>query len=141
MATENPAVRMLAAVPMFQSMSPRQLRRLVQSAKERKFPEGEFVVNRGDMGIGFYLILEGEVQVRKGHRTLATLGPGQFFGEMALIDKQPRSADVLTMKPTRCLILSQWEFWGYVADTPQVLRGILVEMARRLRETDLALSE
>ena len=141
MRTESAAAKMLATVPMFQSLSARQLRGLVSASKERDFPAGEHVVSRGDPGLGFFLIIDGEVQVKRGTRTLATLGPGQFFGEMALLDKQPRSADVITTKPTKCLVLSQWEFWGYVADTPQVLRGILSEMARRLRESNKALSE
>jgi CRP-like cAMP-binding protein len=141
MRVENPAVKMLSTVPMFQTMKVRQIRGLVSASKERDFPAGHFIVNRGDMGLGFYLILDGEVQVRRGSRTLATLGAGQFFGEMSLIDKQPRSADVVSTKPTKCLVLSQWEFWGYVADTPEVLRGVLQEMARRLRQTNQALSE
>ena len=132
---------MLEHVPMFSSLSDRPLRGLARDAKERSYEPGAVVVKQGEIGVGFYLLLNGKVDVRRKNRKLATLGPGAFFGEMALFDEQPRSADVVATEPTRCLVLSKWEFWGFAMDQPAVLRGILGEMARRLRETDQSLSE
>ena len=126
---------------MFTGLPTRQLRGLVKTASERTFPEGATVVKQGEKGIGLYLIVDGLVEVRRGNRRLASLGPGQFFGETALFDDQPRSADVIAKAPTRCLILSRWEFWGFASGQPDLLRGMMAEMVRRLAETNRALSE
>ncbi len=134
-------VRMLEQVPMFSSLSNKQIRGLANGAKERDYAEGALVVKQGEPGVGFYLVLDGKVEVRRRGRSLASLGPGQFFGEMSLLDQEPRTADVVATKPTRCLILSKWEFWGFAMGEPKVLRTILEEMARRLRDTNRALSE
>jgi CRP/FNR family transcriptional regulator, cyclic AMP receptor protein len=131
----------LGRTPMFSNLTDRQLKRLAKDVKVRSFPPGTVLLKRGEGGVGLYLLLGGSVEVRKGQRTLARLGPGQFFGEMTLLDDQPRSADVVTTEPTQAAILSKWEFWGFAMNEPAVLRTILQEMARRLRETDRALSE
>lgn len=132
---------MLQNVPIFSELTDRQLRKLARDAKERSFEPGDVVVRQGEVGIGFYLVLEGQVEVRRKSRKLATLGPGECFGEMALFDDEPRSADVVAATPSRCLVLSKWEFWGFANAEPKVLRGILQQIARRLRATDQSLSE
>jgi len=124
-----------AAAPLFAGLSARHLKRIAKFAKVRDIPPETFVVKHGEKGIGFYLILEGHVQVRRGARTLARLGPGDFFGELALFDDRTRSADVITAEPTRVVVLSRWEFWGFAQEYPAVLRTILQEMARRLQES------
>lgn len=134
-------VRMLEKVPIFSQLNDRQLRRLVRDSMERTFPEGTMVVKQGDKGVGFYLLLDGHVDVRRKGRRLASLGPGHFFGEMALFDEEPRSADVIATETTRCLVLSKWEFWGFAMGQPGMLRGMLKEMAHRLGETNRALTE
>ncbi len=113
----------------------RELKRLAALAKLRTIGKGATVVKRGEKGIGFYVILSGGVQVRKGSTALARLGPGDFFGELALFDDRPRSADVVTTEPTTVVVLSRWEFWGFAQERPEMLRTILSEMARRLAET------
>jgi CRP/FNR family cyclic AMP-dependent transcriptional regulator len=85
------------------------------------------------MGVGFYLILDGRAEVRKGSRVLATLGRGQFFGEMSLIDEQPRSADVVAVSPTKCWALSSWAFDSIVKSNPEIALLMLKEMVKRLR--------
>jgi CRP/FNR family transcriptional regulator, cyclic AMP receptor protein len=113
----------------------RDLKHLASLAKLRTITADSTVVKRGEKGIGFYVILDGAVQVRKGRTPVARLGPGDFFGELALFDDRPRSADVVTLQPTTVVVLSRWEFWGFAADRPEMLRTILQEMARRLDET------
>jgi len=113
----------------------RELKRLAELAKLRTIPKDSSVVKRGEKGIGFYVILSGVVRVRKGSTTIAQLGPGDFFGELALFDDRPRSADVVTVEPTTVIVLSRWEFWGFASERPAILRTILQEMARRLAET------
>jgi len=132
---------MLERVPIFASLSERQLRQLAADFVERTISEGTTVVRQGDKGVGFFLILDGKVEARRKDRRVATLGPGSFFGEMALVGNTPRTADVVAVETTRCLVLSQWEFWGFASDKPKVLRGIIEEMARRLSSSNQALSE
>jgi CRP-like cAMP-binding protein len=116
-------------------LSDRALKRLAHYAMVRDLPKDSPVVRQGEKGIGFYVILDGQVQVRKGGKTVAKLGAGDFFGELALFEERPRSADVVTTEPTTVVVLSRWEFWGFASDKPEVLRTILQEMARRLEET------
>jgi CRP-like cAMP-binding protein len=138
---DSETVRLLQKVPIFSGFSERQLGSMARDGKERTYAPGASVVKEGEEGLGFYLLLEGHVDVRRKNRRLATLGPGQFFGEMALFTDQPRSADVVAAEPTRVLVLSRWEFWGFAMGQPKVLRTIIQELARRLRETNQALSE
>ena len=143
-SVEYPATQIaerLEQVTILGSLSQRQLKGLAKWLKVREFAKGEPIVKRGEGGVGLYLILEGSAEVRRGSRGLAKLGVGQFFGEMTLFDDQPRSADVVALEPTKCAVLTKWEFWGFALTQPEVLRGILEGMSRRLRATDQALSE
>ena len=117
------------------SLSDRELKRLARIALVRNVPKDSVLVRRSEKGIGFYVILDGTVQVRKGGRNVARLGTGDFFGELALFDDRPRSADVVAVGPTTVAVLSRWEFWGFASDRPEILRTILQEMARRLEQT------
>jgi CRP-like cAMP-binding protein len=117
-------------------LSDRELKRLAHYAKVRDIPKDSVIVKRGEKGVGFFVILDGHVQVSKGGKTLARLGPGDFFGELALFDDRPRSADVVATEPITAVVLSRWEFWGFATDRPPILRAILQEMARRLEQTD-----
>jgi CRP/FNR family transcriptional regulator, cyclic AMP receptor protein len=132
---------LLGQAPIFSALTDRQLKSLAKSAKVVSFAADARVVKQGEPGIGLYLILNGEAEVRQGERTLARLGPGQFFGEMTLLDEQPRSADVIAVRPSELAVLSRWEFWGFAKGEPEVLQSVMREMARRLRETNRALSE
>jgi CRP/FNR family transcriptional regulator, cyclic AMP receptor protein len=131
----------LGKVTILSSLKDKELKNLAKWVKVTAFSDGETVVRRGDGGIGLFLILEGAAEVRRGNRKLARLGVGQFFGEMTLFDDLPRSADVVTLQPSTFAVLSKWEFWSFALASPEVLRGVLKEMGRRLRETDQALSE
>lgn len=135
------AQAMLASVPLFAALDKKQIRNLVASAKERSFRAGESIVKHGETGIGFYLILSGQAHVERAGQKVAALGPGQFFGEMALLDEQPRTADVKAVSPVQCLVLSSWEFWAAVGDEPEVLRALLKETVRRLRANPAGLSD
>jgi CRP/FNR family cyclic AMP-dependent transcriptional regulator len=131
----------LERVSILKSLSQRQMKKLATWLKVVDYAEGETIVKRGEGGIGLFLILDGAAEVRRGRRSLARLGVGQFFGEMTLFDEQPRSADVVALKPSKLAVLSKWEFWGFARTEPNVLQGILEEMTRRLRETNQSLSE
>jgi CRP/FNR family transcriptional regulator, cyclic AMP receptor protein len=135
------AASMLASVPLFSSLSKSQIRTMATTAKERTYKVGDTIVKQGEKGIGFYLILAGQAQVERSGQSVATLSPGQYFGEMALLDEQPRTANVKAASPVRCLVLSPWEFWAAVGNEPEVLRTLLKETVRRLRSAPSGYSE
>ena len=129
---------MLSRVPMFSSLGKKSLQTIADSASERTFNPGDAIVTQGEVGIGLFLVAEGQVNVEKSGKTVATLGPGNYFGEMALLDEQPRSANVRAASQARCLVLSPWEFWGTVGKDPEALRTLLKETVRRLRQSSPA---
>jgi len=141
LSAETSHVEIFRRIPLFQSMEDKDLKEMANLSKEMTFSKGESIVKEGDAGLGFYIIREGGATVRHGDKTVATLGRGDFFGEMALLDDQPRSADVIAMEPTKCLVLLRWNFWSMISKNPNVVRGLLREMSRRLRESDKAMSE
>jgi CRP/FNR family cyclic AMP-dependent transcriptional regulator len=140
--TENDAVvEMLEKTSLWSGLSKKDLKLIVKLSKERKYETGDIIVRKGEGGVGFYLVLEGSVEVRSDGTALSRLGPGQFFGEMSVLDNQPRSADVVAVGPLRCLTLSAWTFNGLISNNPRIALKMLQEFARRLRSADLALSD
>jgi CRP-like cAMP-binding protein len=124
----------LASVPFLSGLDKKQLRLIAESGKELSYRPGETIVEEGTMGVGFYLLLDGAVEVRKRSKVLATLSKGQFFGEMSLVDEHPRSADVVAVQPTKCLTISTWVFAAMVKQHPELALPMLKELARRLRD-------
>ena len=135
------STELFGSIPLFRGLEEEELKAIANQSKEMAFRGGETIVKQGDAGLGFYVIADGEAVVKRGKRTVAKLGRGSFFGEMALFDDQPRSADVVATEPTRCLVLLRWNFWSLVSKNKKVTRGLFQEMARRLRATDEALSD
>ena len=132
---------LLGQAPIFAALTERHLRALAKMASVVSFPANGQVVRQGEPGTALYIVLTGRAEVRQGARPLATLGPGQFFGEMTLLDEHPRSADVVALEPVQCAVLSRQDFWGFAKGEPEVLQGVGREMARRLREANRSLSE
>ena len=124
---------MLGSVPFFASLDEKRRKALASDGKEISYKAGESIVGEGASGVGFYLVLEGKVEVRKGVRVLASLGKGEFFGEMSLIDELPRSADVIAVSPIKCWALTSWAFAALVKRNPEVALHMLKEMVKRLR--------
>ncbi len=141
MPEEDSIVGMLQGVPIFAGLNKRQLKAISKSARQRSFAKGDAIVREGELGVGFYLILEGSAEVRRGAKPLARLERGQFFGEMGLLEKQPRSADVFAAEDSYCLVLSAPTFWSLVSTSPKIARGLVQELARRLRATNKSLTE
>jgi len=90
--------------------------------------------------VSFYLVTDGAVDVIKGKRKIAKLSRGQFFGELSLLDRQPRSATVVASEPTKCLVMTAWVWSGFLETQPKLAIPVMKELARRIRETDQALS-
>ena len=133
MAGASDAVSFLANVPLFADLDEKKRRAMAASGKELSFKQGDTIVAEGATGVGFFLILNGATEVRRGGKVLARLGKGQFFGEMSLIDGSPRSADVVATAATTCWALTSWAFESLVKSNPEIALVMLREMAKRLR--------
>jgi CRP/FNR family cyclic AMP-dependent transcriptional regulator len=131
--SEGQLARRLKTVSILNALSLRQLTALAKDVEVQDFDAGQTVVKHGAKGDGLFLILQGSVAVRRGGRVLAKLSAGQFFGEMSLFDNEPRSADVVTVAPSKLAVLQKWQFWGFASAQPQVVLSVLEEMSRRLR--------
>jgi len=140
-SNEESVIEMLQKTPLWSALSKQDLKLVAKLSHERSFQIGQAIVTKGEAGVGFYLILEGAVEVRSGGKSLSKLGPGQFFGEMSIIDNQPRSADVIAIENSRVLILSAWSFKTLISDNPKIALKMMQEFVRRLRESDKSLSD
>ena len=131
----------LSQVPLFSQLSRKDLKRLAKGTVTRQFGKGAVIVKEGDQAIAFYLMRSGRAEVVKGAegsspRILNTVGPGDFFGEMALLDGYLRSASVRALEDTECLVLSRWDFLAELRSTPSIAVQMLPILSRRLREVE-----
>lgn len=132
MAAPNVANK-LAQVPIFAGCSKRELAIITRAAKEVSHKEGTVIAREGERGIGLFLILEGQCNVTIGGKTKARLGPGDFFGEVALLDGGPRTATVTAMSPVRLAGITGWVFRGLLMEHPSIALRTLESVAGRLR--------
>lgn len=135
-AKASKGVEYLATVPLFSGLSTDELAQVVQAADEIDAPAGEVLVAEGRVGREFFLILTGEAVVQRSGQEIVALGPGQWFGELSLLDNQPRSATVQAVTDMKLLVLGQGEFAGLLENIPAIASKLLKTMARRLREAD-----
>lgn len=127
---------LLAQVPLFEGLSRRHLKQIAERADEISFREKETIVEAGQPGGTFFIIVEGEVRVVRGDRTIARAGPGEFFGEISLLDGGPRTASVIADTPVVAIRLFKASFDKVVREEPRVAGKILAVVARRLREAE-----
>lgn len=137
---KSEVVTMLQNVPIFSALPKKELNTMAESFVERSYPAGTVIETEGEKGVSFYLVVEGAVDVRKGTKTIAKLSRGQFFGELSLLDREPRSASIITTQPTKCLVMTAWVWTAFLETQPKLAMPVMRELARRLRETDKALS-
>ena len=123
----------LKRVALFEGLDESELGRLAERFQERTVPEGGVVVEEGSTGTSFFIIAEGEVSVSIGGELRATLGPGDSFGEMAVIDEDVRSASIVAATDLRLYFLTPWEFRPFVHEQPEVAWKLLQSLSRRLR--------
>jgi len=126
----------LARVPAFQRLSQRDLAAVDRLSTEVEVPAGKMLAERGERGHEFMLILEGTARVDLSRGRRVRLGPGDFFGEMSLIDGEPRSADVVAESPMRLLAISHRDFWSLLYEVPQISRKIMSALSQRLRQAE-----
>lgn len=127
-------------VPIFQSLSPRALDRLDKLARVRNFEGGEVIVREGDEGVGFFLITAGSVRITRGNVEITKLSRGDFFGEMALLDGDRRSATVTATQSTTCIAVLRSDFIAELRSNADVAIELLAVMSRRVRELDQRLA-
>jgi len=126
----------LARVPLFSACSKKELQTIARASDDVRVPAGKVLVEEGRPGHEFFLILDGKASVKRGKKKIAALGPGQYFGEMALLDRGPRSATVVADTDMDVLVLGQREFAGVIDEVPTMAHKLLTTMAQRLRESD-----
>jgi CRP-like cAMP-binding protein len=141
MGTMKERIEALRAIPLFETVDEAVLAEIAGILIERKFPRGAVIFEEGSEGEYMYLIREGQVKVTKTsedgrEKILDIFNPGGFFGEMALLERKPRSASVKTLRPSVLLALSRRDFLGLIRENPDLAMELIRELSARLRETD-----
>jgi CRP-like cAMP-binding protein len=129
------AVEQLRSVPLFRDFSEEELGHVAQVTKRVEFPEGRTVANQGEVGVGFHLIVEGSADVIQDGETIGHLKPGEYFGEISLIDGGTRSASVTTTAPTTTLSIAVWDFSRLIEHSNLMMKKLLVGLCHILRTT------
>jgi CRP/FNR family cyclic AMP-dependent transcriptional regulator len=129
-------VDLIRRVPLFEHCSKQELEQVASIADEIDLPEGKHLTDEGDRGREFLVLLEGTVDVKVGDRTINTLREGDFFGEIALISKRPRTATVLATSPVRALVIRDQEFRALLQRVPEIQLKVLEALADRVAKTD-----
>jgi CRP-like cAMP-binding protein len=132
---DSPA-ELLRSVPLFAGLSDRERNRLARSFKETKFTAGDEIATEGKGGVGFFVIAEGEVTFSAHGETIGSGGPGNYFGEIALIDDGARSATVTAATNVTAYGLTSWEFRPLLEENASIAWELLQVMAKRLREAE-----
>jgi CRP/FNR family cyclic AMP-dependent transcriptional regulator len=126
----------LSRVPMFSQCTDQQLEHLAALSAERQANDGEKIIGEGEAGNEFFVIADGAAQVTRGGRDVAKLGPGDYFGELALLDSAPRDATVSASAPSNLLVLSRAAFMTGLDQFPGLRDSVLHGMARRIHELE-----
>jgi CRP-like cAMP-binding protein len=129
-------VERLKAVPLFASLSKQELRLLLHQADHVRYPGRYRVVKEGEVGEEFWMVVEGELAVLRGGAEVARLGPGDYFGELAVIASSTRDATVEAKTPVELLVIDRKHFWATIEGSPALLRKLLIGLAHRLHEHD-----
>jgi CRP-like cAMP-binding protein len=128
--------QILSRVPLFEKLAPRELDKVAKQMKERTFAAGDTVTTEGEGGVGFFVVEDGNATVSVRGSTVGTLGPGDHFGEIALIDKGPRSATIVADSNLRCRGMTAWEFRPLIQEHSEMAWPLLEALVARLRESE-----
>ena len=132
----------LTRVPLLASLDRRTIRRLASQASRRTFAPGQAIVREGDAGVALYVILRGRVRVERGPQdppqAVGELGPGDFFGELALIEEHARTATVIAIEETECVLFVAWEFRALLDEHPRMALPIMKALIARLHRAEHA---
>jgi CRP/FNR family transcriptional regulator, cyclic AMP receptor protein len=131
--TRDRRTELLAAAPLLAIVDAAGLERIADRTVEVTFTDGHVIARQGEVGTGFFMIAGGGARVVRDGQTIATLGPGDFFGELSVLDGRPRVAQVIAVGETTCLALATWDLEAVVNDQPSVALALLRGLAERLR--------
>lgn len=136
MARRDDFIDHLAQVPLFSACSKKDLQQVARRAEDVHVDAGKVLVREGAAGAEFFVIVDGQADVTMRGAKVATLGPGQFFGDLALLDRAPRNATVTAKTPMELVVLGQREFAALIDEVPGFAHKLLAGLAHRLREYD-----
>ncbi|MCA1840508.1 MAG: cyclic nucleotide-binding domain-containing protein [Actinomycetota bacterium] len=126
----------LRDVPLFKGLSRKDLEMVAELAIIRHAREGQAIIKQGAIGNEFFVIADGSARVIRGKRTVARLKAGDFFGEMALLDRGPRNSTVIAESSMELIVLGRWSFMSLLGKMPEIAIKLLRESARRIRENE-----
>jgi CRP-like cAMP-binding protein len=126
----------LRSVALFSSMSDRDLKALLSGCREELYSDGQAIVREGQPGGPFFLIVEGQARLSVGGQTRTTLHPGDYFGEIALVDKGPRTATIVAAGNVKALAIASWDFLALCEQDFKVAEKVMVGMAHLIRKID-----
>lgn len=132
MTTDEKAA-VLARVALFDGLEPSSLRPLAEASSEAEFADGDALVIQGQVGTGLFVVVSGGVRVTMYGEDVTRLGPGDYLGELAVIDREPRSASAFAIGPTTCLALASWDLFRRVDADPALSHALLRGLALRVR--------
>jgi CRP-like cAMP-binding protein len=134
--TRKQKTDLLERVELFSNLTAEALGLIADQMIDATFPSGQHIVRQGQVGTGFYVVVQGRVKVIRGQDVLARLGPNEFFGELSVLDQEPRMAHVVAEESTTCLALASWDFTKLLEDNPKIALSMLRVMAKRLRAAE-----
>ena len=126
----------LKSIWLFSSCTSSELKKIARTLDEAEVPAGELLVQEGEVGRYLFIIVSGSAAVRRKDRTVATLGSGDFFGDLALLDRKPHSASVVCTTDVQILLVSLRRFSQLLESSPTISKNMMVSMASRLRESE-----
>jgi CRP-like cAMP-binding protein len=132
--THDRRAELLAGCPLFRGVAPDAIAGLADVATAVDFPPGHVIARQGEIGTGFFVVVSGGVRVVRDGVVVARLGPGEFFGELSVLDRMPRNASVAAETATTCLALASWDFEKVLLEQPALTLSILRGVAARLRD-------
>ena len=132
----RPSPETIAKIPLFSDLEPRELRRIADSFKEREFAAGDTISTEGKSGAGFFVIGSGTAKVTVHGEERGSLGPGEYFGEIALIDEGARTATLVAETDMTCYGMTFWEFRPIVESDSRIAWKLLQALTRKLRAAE-----
>jgi CRP/FNR family transcriptional regulator, cyclic AMP receptor protein len=132
--TRDRKTELLSTARLFDGVDAEGMERIAAVAVQVDFPAEHVIARQGEIGTGFFVVVSGAARVVRGGGTIATLGPGDFFGELSVLDGRPRIAQVIANGPTTCLALATWDLEALLLEQPKVALAMLRGLATRLRD-------
>jgi len=134
---KNRKLELIKSVPLFSGCSKKELERVAAIADEIDFPAGRQLIRQGAPGREFFILIEGAVEVTRDGKRISAMQPGDFFGEVALITKAPRTATVTTATPVDALVINAWDFEQLIVADSVIALKVMRAVVERLPDEDV----